>query len=549
MAAEISNLNIGGAAGIECLEHTLGDGNVSSTAYLMQLLRLQWLKLEEHTLQLLRLVSKEARDIISSQLLTLRASSATRIDDAALFVNLTDLDLSDCAEEELTDATLKALTPRLSPCLTCLNLAGESHSQLTPLGLTALTSLTALRLLAMDGCPAAAAPPGLSALGRLTSLTSLSLNGCSVTDEGLEGLSMLTNLAHLDLRRCKLLTDQGMPSLFHMASLTSLNLGGGLTNVASHLPGLRSLDLSLCPQVADTALADLTCKLTALTCLNLSMCERLTDEGLVSLAPLTSLASLDISLCKDLTDAAVGALPARHNALTHLNVSMCEQLGDRTVYALTCPSGARVALRELVLRGCARLTDAGLRTLAAHRDVVNGLTYLNLSVCPGFSEEWLASIGNLRALARLDLGMNQLTDTGLAKLSPLTDLVELVLERCNGFGDPGLVHVGALRSLTSLNLSMCKNVSRTGLVGCIQRLKALTRLNLYGCTAADEFATLLHEIRRTVSPVVVENHSASASSYENRIISHTATTLVYLMGGTLTENPLTPSLTMLWFIR
>ncbi|KAF2834516.1 RNI-like protein [Patellaria atrata CBS 101060] len=135
-------------------------------------------------------------------------------------------------------------------------------------------------------------------------LERLLLNHCdSLTDETLTTLmtgvdsetDVLTGrkivpprkLKHLDLTRCRSITDEGLKSLPH------------------NVPHLEGLQLAHCPSVTDLPLIDLFPTIPNLTHLDLESLEELTNATLQALAT---------SPC--------------HTTLTHLSISYCENLGD-----------------------------------------------------------------------------------------------------------------------------------------------------------------------------------------------------------------------------
>ncbi|KZF22203.1 RNI-like protein [Xylona heveae TC161] len=153
-------------------------------------------------------------------------------------------------------------------------------------------------------------------------LERLVLNHCdSITDESLqillEGVDAeidpLTSraivpprkLKHLDLTRCRGLTDDGIKAL------------------AGNVPHLEGLQLSKCSVLTDAALSELLASLPRLTHLDLEELEELTNSTLQILArsPCTStLEHLCISYCENLGD--VGMLPVMKNCTRLRNVEM-----------------------------------------------------------------------------------------------------------------------------------------------------------------------------------------------------------------------------------
>jgi len=285
------------------------------------------------------------------------------LDGMQYFTNLTQLDLSGCAQ--VNDLTpLAGLTSLIK-----LDLSGCAQvSDLTPLA--GLTSLTWLNL---SGC---AQVSDLTPLAGLTSLTWLNLGHCAQVRD-LAPLAGLTSLTTLDLSGCAQVND--LTPLADLTSLTWLDLSGcAQVNDLTPLAGLTSstwLDLSGCAQVNDlTPLAGLT----GSTELNLSGCDQLTTLGLTGL---TGLTALNLSGCDQLTTLGLTGL----TSLTALNLSGCTQVRDLT------PLAGLTSLTWLNLGGCAQVSD--LTPLAG----LTSLTELDLSRCAQVSD-----LAPLKTLTRLE---------------------------------------------------------------------------------------------------------------------------------------------------
>lgn len=144
---------------------------------------------------------------------------------------------------------------------------------------------------------------------------------------------------------------------------------------------------------------------------------------------------------------------------------------------------------------CDRLTATG----AAHLARLTALQTLRL---PRYADdEWLAAVGGLATLTRLDLDdCRRVSDAGIERLSPLTRLTELDLKDCR-LTDRSLATVGRLVRLEELNLS-CSDDAWRGVswltdagVKELRPLTALKGLCLNSCTQlTDESLAVVAEL-------------------------------------------------------
>jgi hypothetical protein len=153
-------------------------------------------------------------------------------------------------------------------------------------------------------------------------------------------------------------------------------------------------------------------------------------------------------------------------------------------------------MRNLNLRGCYKITDAGL----VHLKDLTKLTYLNLVNCWHITDAGLEYLKDLTHLTKLNL-VNcwhitdcNITDAGLVHLSRLTHLTELNLWGCRKITDAGLVHLSRLTHLTKLNLGWC-SITNAGLV----HLKDLTNLTFLGLAVSENITdAAIDELRNAL---------------------------------------------------
>ncbi|GBF95996.1 hypothetical protein Rsub_08811 [Raphidocelis subcapitata] len=231
--------------------------------------------------------------------------------------------------------------------------------------------------------------------------------------------------------------------------------------VPGKFPALKSLDLTrLSRPVDDAALAGALEGLRGLTALSLggAGCAELRAAGLAPIGGLTRLRLLSVQGCRK----------ARWSVLSSWHALRLESL---TLVGLTATPADVSALADLLAAGCGE-----------------GLTRLVLGDACSLSFVPDAAIGaalcacSPRALRRLDLsGSLELTDAGLAPVSALTGLTELVLHNCMKLGDRAVAALSRLSSLRCLNLRGCSQLGDHHAAALFPALAGLEALSLQSC--------------------------------------------------------------------
>lgn len=167
-------------------------------------------------------------------------------------------------------------------------------------------------------------------------------------------------LLRASLARCLLLTDSGIDALLKSCpAIEELNLQGLDEITGSNwpeAPSLSFLNALQCPRLR----IDWLLKLPALHQLHLGS-ESLTDEDLIALSKICqSLWFLQLSEMPQITDRGLSPLLAANPDLRVLSIEDCPEIGDASLAALH----SRV-LRNLAIKGSAKLTDAGVAALAS----------------------------------------------------------------------------------------------------------------------------------------------------------------------------------------
>jgi F-box/leucine-rich repeat protein 2/20 len=218
-------------------------------------------------------------------------------------------------------------------------------------------------------------------------LERLALTNCeSLTDEALETLMVgrdgeidyMTDrvvcpprrLRHLDLTRCRRITDAGLQSLAH------------------NVPDLETLQLCKCVELTDASLAALLPTVPRLTHLDLEEVEQLTNASLQALSTspaAPTLRHLSVSYCEALGDA--GLLPVvrrcprlecldadntRASDLVLVEAAAAQLERNRAAARVGGEPGVKVALR-LVVYDCGNVTWTGVReVLSRNAEVAPG---------------------------------------------------------------------------------------------------------------------------------------------------------------------------------
>jgi Leucine-rich repeat (LRR) protein len=280
-------------------------------------------------------------------------------------------------------------------------------------------------------------------------------------------------------------------------------LGTLLRNRASISASITQLDLSNCPNITGSSLANVATNLGHLTHLNLSKCSQFTSPDLQLLQSLTHLEHLDMSECALDDNVFQNFAPLQNGTqpfsqLTHLSLSRCTQI--------TKPDNLRglTKLEHLNFDECERLTSieelqhlGNLKSLSlqhckqldtqciGHIGNAGNLTHLNLAHCM-LSRSHFAGFGNLRNLEFLDLSSSDIPTSVMAHIGSLTRLTELHLKFAN-VASADLNHLqGLANCLKKLDLMQCGDFTAdaTG-VPVLQSLTKLTSLGLSDCIYLD----------------------------------------------------------------
>lgn len=169
------------------------------------------------------------------------------------------------------------------------------------------------------------------------------------------------NLKTIDVGYCKHLTDNIM---YHISQNANTRL--------------ESLNLTRCTTITDQGFEHWNKRrFPNLKKLSLKDCTFLTDKSIISIAnSANNLEILDLKFCCALSDVSIDMLCLGCPKLKHLDLSFCgSAVSDFSLVAISLHLRA---LEKLILKGCIRVTRAGIDSLLSGCSPLN---YLNISQC------------------------------------------------------------------------------------------------------------------------------------------------------------------------
>ena len=179
--------------------------------------------------------------------------------------------------------------------------------------------------------------------------------------EGLQALGEAecsTNLKHLNLHGCTLLSTLSMTVISKFTNLETLDLSGcnkltlrGAKRIGKTCTRITTLSLALCRDCINNAVVEaLVTNLNLLSTVNLQFCHKVSERSLKALATCTQLQSLDLTGCVGVTDQAILHLSEGNYSpgLRHLLLAQCSKVGDTSLSYL---DGCVSSLETLSLKG------------------------------------------------------------------------------------------------------------------------------------------------------------------------------------------------------
>ncbi|XP_070242863.1 leucine-rich repeat-containing protein 29, partial [Bos mutus] len=272
--------------------------------------------------------------------------------------------------------------------------------------------------------------------------------------------------------------------------------GEAVAALCHQQPGLTSLDLSGCSELADGAVLAVSRGLRHLRRLSLRKLQRLTDAGCSALGGLCELQSLDLAECclvrgRELAQS-LGSVCAAPPPLASLSLAYCSSLKDASVLSLIPGLGPR--LRVLDLSSCVALTNQTLQAICTY---LTRLSVLRLAWCKELGDWGLLGLGEpIQAPSQEPqvLQFPQLRQLSLSLLPALTDkalvavakgcpsLERLALSHCSLLSDQGWAQAASSwPRLQHLNLSSCSQLTEQTLDSVGQACRQLRMVDVAMC--------------------------------------------------------------------
>lgn len=281
----------------------------------------------------------------------------------------------------------------------------------------------------------------------LTMITYLSCGWLKFPDRSLVCLSNCVNLKTLDIGNSKF-SDEGMEPL-------------------SLLTNLEKLCMEYCTTITGTGFKYLT-TLTKLHTLNVSGCS-ITSDGFYEIGQLTTLIDLNSTDCIHMSNLSLVHL-SNLKLLKTLYLQFSRELLDIT------PIGEMIDLEYLNIDDCEHLSVSNIDSWSR----LDKLKTLSL-YSSGVSDDILECVSRLPSLKSLYIGNNTMfTNEGLRHLVSLTSLQDLYMPYCDNLTNDGMYYLGYLTQLTSLTISDCTSFDFRGLKHLTQ-LTSLKELDVQDC--------------------------------------------------------------------
>ncbi|PBJ69331.1 leucine-rich repeat protein 1 (LRRP1) [Trypanosoma cruzi cruzi] len=298
-----------------------------------------------------------------------------------------------------------------------------------------LSSIRTLREVSLSGCVRL---ESVGVLGVLPSLCLLDVSKTSLTDEGLDGLSVNNSLRKIILDDCVRLTN--VSELSFIKSLKEIYLTGCISisgvGVLGVLPSLCVLDVSK-TSLTDEGLDGLSVN-RSLEKIILDDCARLTNVS--ELSSIMSLRDVRLRGCNKMTGiSGLGSLPE----LDSLDLSMTA-VTSRSLSGL----GASPSLSKIFLEDCWNLTS--VHTLSS----ILTLEEIYLRGCIRVTD--VGALGTLPVLCLLDVSKTSVTDEGLDGLSASPTLKRILLEDCTRINT--IAALASIHTISEVNVCGCSGV-------------------------------------------------------------------------------------------
>jgi len=316
----------------------------------------------------------------------------------------------------------------------------ESLPRITDAGLAHISDMPNLELLCLHGIKDIT-DEGIAHLTKMRSLRKLEIGSSQVTDKGLAYLSQIKTLEHLDLPQDQHgITDTGLSYLGTLPNLRHL----AITRIHFIDPKMNK------EYYTDKGLAELA-KCRLLEELNIGS-PGITDEGMRHVAKLTNLKKLMLFGCENVTNEGLAHLTTL-KSLRHLYITDSKITIGGLSHLNKIPALFKLDLHDieqdhagLNISGLTNLEELGLTLKIERVDREN-----NLLITQKFRNIDLVCLAQLKRLRWLQ-GINNVSDTGLEKLSGLTNM-ERFSFAATGLTDDGLKCLANMKNLDLLHIN------------------------------------------------------------------------------------------------
>ena len=235
-----------------------------------------------------------------------------------------------------------------------------------------------------------------------------------------------------------------------------------------------------CKSANDGAVAAITsCR--ALTSIDLSLCRSVCNASLKALSLCVRLEVANFRGCSRITDDGIATLAAGCMRLTSIDVSSCEQVGDPSLKSLAAGCSG---LRRVDFSWCVLVSEAGdLAAGCIHLEDVNfDRCYLLGNSAPEALAEHCSNLQQARFH-----NCTQLTDEGMVALAQGCSLLTTIdCGSCVQLTDKTMRAVAtSCHSLTHINVEGCRLVTDEGVAAVAEACTGLVFVNLADCGVSD----------------------------------------------------------------
>jgi serine/threonine protein kinase len=199
---------------------------------------------------------------------------------------------------------------------------------------------------------------------------------------------------------------------------------------------------------------------------------KITDAGLAQLSTAHTVKSIDLSRCERVTDAAVNYLVTLPLVNLSLHGTQLKNAGMKNVCRIVTLRSLDVCDTDINDDGCTDLANLSrLRTLRLHKTLVTGQTLSEIAKLKNLENldagycEVRKNLSALQALKLKSLNLRDclLTDQDLEMLSHMHSLIGLDIRHNNNVTDTGVLRLTSLKNLRHLHLEDCSHVSDQGI--------------------------------------------------------------------------------------